>query len=217
MKLKTALRIAGVAWIVCGLTWLGTIGSKSLTPAIIFFISVSVFELVFVRALGRWEENRSALVGTPIKVGLILASIVLAVAISPPVLRQIIGGVTGPQNEAECLQEAKSSNSDFIAKKIYRECVNRVFAAQEQQSFDKSQCVADSFAFKSTPPANEKMREVRAKLAELNGMDDQRALRYLHNAYYSDLPIEQLAKQLGMTLPPPYREGCMNQYPDLYK
>lgn len=217
MKLKTALRIAGGAWIVCGLTWLGTIGSKSPTPAIIFFISVSVFELVLVRALGRWEDDRGALVGTPIKVGLILASIVLAVAISPPVFRQLFDGATGPQNKVDCLEEAKTANSDFVAKKMYRECTNKEFATQEPQSLDKSQCSADALAFKSTPPANGKMIEVRSKVAALNGMDDQRALRYLHNTYYSDIPIEQLAKKLGMNLPPPYREACMNQYPELYR
>ncbi len=217
MSLKVALRIIGAAWIVCGLIWLGSMGSLHPAASLAFLGTVALYEFLVIKSLIEWEKARSAPVKRGTKVALIVINWVLAMALTPPALRYLGDFSLEPTTDADCLAKAKDASSDFIAKKLYRECTNELYSSQERKSLDKSQCVADGAAFKSTPPANEKMAQVRAVDPALLGMDDQRAVRYLHSTFYSDLSIEQVAAQLGVTLPPPYREACQRHYSDAYR
>jgi hypothetical protein len=217
MSFKAALRIIGAAWIACGLAWIGSIGSQSPIVALVMFGTVALYEFLLIRSLVEWEKGRQTTVKTSTKAALIAVNVVLAAALTPPALRYLGDFYLGPTTDADCIAKAKDASSDFIAKKLYRECTNELYASQERKSLDKSQCVADGAAFKNTPPANDKMAKVRATDPALQGMDDQRAVRYLHNVYYSDLPIERVAEQLGVALAPTYRESCMRHFPEAYK
>jgi hypothetical protein len=217
MSLKVALRIIGVAWIVCGLIWLGTIGPKYPAASLAFFGIVAVYEFFFIRNLAKWEAGLPSPVKQSTKTALIAINVVLAMALTPPALRYLSDFSLGPATEADCIAKAKDASSDFIAKKMYRECTDQMYAARERKSLDKGQCIADGVAFKSAPAGNDELAKVRKVLPDLNGMDDQRAVRYLHNAYYSDLPIDQVAQKLGVALAPPYRDACQRHYPEAYK
>lgn len=44
------------------------------------------------------------------------------------------------------------------------------------------------------------LNDMRARHPELAGLDDEGAARAIHAAFYSDIPIEEFAKRLGVKL-----------------
>jgi len=48
------------------------------------------------------------------------------------------------------------------------------------------------------------MAEIRKRVPELTGLDDERALDVIHQVYYSDIDKADLAKRFGVTIKPPF-------------
>lgn len=107
-----------------------------------------------------------------------------------------------------CLAALATSSPLLAQDQIYR-CGTEYTADSARAKRDKCKSVSELASKNKPKPSTQEeplstMERARELYPELRGLDDVSVVRALHQAMYADLPIEQVARALNVTMPAPF-------------
>ncbi len=115
----------------------------------------------------------------------------------------------GPTTYQECIQQAGESKTDTAAKTVISQC-DRFKVTQEICEIDSR-----DYRYELAHP-NQRMVDLRKKIPEIAGLEDYNAIEVVQRVYYPEIPLPQLAADLGVK-DHPDRGLCERFHAELYK